>query len=503
MRRTLSATLAAAATLAITPGIATAARDSYDSKAIRKAVTVENILKHEQALQAIADANGGTRASGTPGFEASADYVAGVLAKAGYTVTRQTFEFPFFQETATPTLERTSPSARTYAHDTEFVTMDYSGTGNVTAKLTPVDVQIPPGAEAGSSTSGCEAADFAGFPAGNIALIQRGTCTFGDKAKNAEAAGAAGAIIFNEGQEGRTDVVHGTLGGPVGIPVASISFADGKELVDLGDVTMHMATQTISETRTTQNVLGDSKKGDPAKTIVVGSHLDSVIAGPGINDNGSGTSTDLAVAQALGKSGQPRNHVRFAFWGAEEGGLLGSTHYVSTLPADQLSQIKANLNFDMLGSPNFVRFVYDGDGSDGGNPGPNGSAFIEKVFNDYFASQGLAVNSTPFDGRSDYGPFIDAGIPAGGLFSGAEGLKTPDQASVFGGVAGDPFDACYHQACDTIDNLNTTSLDQLSDAVADAVLQLSRTKSTIADGSTVKGKKPKKAKTHKGPHALR
>jgi len=502
MRRTLTAMVAAGALLAVSPGIATA-KEYFDSKALRKAVTVDRIMGHEQALQDIADANGGTRASGTPGFAASADYVAGVLQKAGYTVTRQTFEFPFFQELSTPTLQRTSPSPRTYAHDTEFVTMDYSGSGDVTAKLTPVDLVLPPTAEP-SSTSGCESSDFSGFPAGNIALIQRGTCTFGTKAQNAKAAGASGVIIFNEGQEGRTDVVHGTLGDPVSIPVVSVSFADGNELAGLSDVTMHIVTDTLSETRTTQNVFGDSKKGDPNKTIVVGSHLDSVIAGPGINDNGSGTATDLAVAQALGKDGAPRNRVRFAFWGAEEGGLLGSTHYVTTLPADQLSQIKANLNFDMLGSPNFVRFVYDGDGSAGGNdPGPNGSALIERIFNDYFASQGLAVNSTPFDGRSDYGPFIDAGVPAGGLFSGAEGVKTADQASVFGGIAGDPFDSCYHQACDTIDNLNATSLDQLSDAVAHAVLQLSRTKSTIADDSTIKGKKPKKAKTMKGPKAVR
>src|SRR5215213_6280460 len=123
---------------------------------------------------------------------------------------------------------------------------------------------------------------------------------------------------------------------------------------------------------------------------------------------------------------EPKNRVRFAFWGAEEFGLKGSEHYVASLSDDQLDKIALNLNFDMLGSPNFVRFVYDGDGSatsdDTTDVGPAGSAQIERTFKRYFEAKGLKTDPTPFDGRSDYGPFIDAGIPAGGLFSGAEGV---------------------------------------------------------------------------------
>src|SRR5690606_14061144 len=151
---------------------------------------------------------------------------------------------------------------------------------------------------------------------------------------------------------------------------------------------------------------------------------------------------------------QPTNRVRFAFWGAEESGLVGSSYYVASLSSSELRDIALNLNFDMVGSPNYVRFVYDGDGSDTPVAGPNGSGRIEDVFLDYFAAQGLATEPTAQDGRSDYFAFTAAGIPAGGLFTGAEGVKTPEQAAVYGGDAGVAYDACYHQACDTLANVN-------------------------------------------------
>ena len=143
----------------------------------------------------------------------------------------------------------------------------------------------------------------------------------------------------------------------------------------------------------------------------------------------------------------------------------------------------------MLGSPNFVRFVYDGDGSATADPddaGPAGSAEIEQTFLSYFASQGLATAPTAFDGRSDYGPFIAVGIPAGGLFSGAEGIKTAAQAAIFGGVAGEAYDRCYHQACDTISNVNSVGLDQLADGAAHATAVYAYAKSGKGKGKAAK-----------------
>jgi len=463
--------------------------DHVDTKKLRNAVTVSGILQHEQAFQSIANQNGGTRASGTAGYDASADYVVRKLRQAGYKVKSQEFTFPFFQELAPAELSEVSPTPKPI----ETSIMTYSGSGDITGPLVPTnDIVIPPTPEP-SSTSGCEASDFPAPPAANsIALIQRGTCNFEDKVANATEAGYAAAVIFNEGQPGRQELLQGTLGTPQTIPAVGISFADGEALYNriTGGATViaRVITSTESENRQTVNVIADSPEGKiEGQTIVVGAHLDSVTEGPGINDNGSGSATILEIAEqlaALKYTNKLQRQVRFAFWGAEEFNLLGSQHYVDSLSETQLTKIYANLNFDMVGSPNYVRFVYDGDGSDTPTAGPLGSAAIEDVFNKYFANQGLASEPTAFDGRSDYGPFIAVGIPAGGLFSGAEGIKTPQQAAVYGGTAGAAYDPCYHQACDTITNLSSNALFELGDAAAHATLTLALSKSGLfPDGS--------------------
>jgi Zn-dependent M28 family amino/carboxypeptidase len=293
-------------------------------------------------------------------------------------------------------------------------------------------------------------------------------------------------IIFNEGQEGRTELLTGTLNRPFDIPVLGLSFADGEALYQAtqeGEVIVRVFadTETILDAKTS-NVVATSRTGDPEHVLVVGAHLDSVVEGPGINDNGSGTSTILEIAEEMAELNAPlRQKVRFAFWGAEEAGLLGSQHYVDTLSDEALSRIFANLNFDMVGSPNYVRFVYDGNGSDTDIAGPAGSGQIERLFTRYFTSQDLATDPTAFDGRSDYGPFIDVGIPAGGLFTGAEGIKTEEQAAVYGGEAGVAYDPCYHQACDTITNVNARAISEMSDAAAHATLTLARSRTGFFD----------------------
>jgi Zn-dependent M28 family amino/carboxypeptidase len=467
--------------LAATPAEAI---DKVNSKKLRDAVTVNGILGHERVLQRIANANGGTRASGTAGFTASATYVKDTLRAAGYRVSEQQFTFPFFRDLAPATLTAGSTS---YATDT----FTYSGSGTVTGTLVPTtDVQVPPPATPGV-TSGCEASDFP--PAGDapaVALIQRGTCTFAIKANNAIAAGYDAVIIFNEGQAGRTALVTGDLGEVFDVPIVGLSYADGAALVDAaeaGPVTVKVTTSTETDLdATTGNILAETPGGDPGKVLVVGAHLDSVADGPGINDNGSGVSTILEVARQMSAlKVKPRQKVRFAFWGAEEGGLLGSEHYVDTLPDAELAKIFANLNFDMVGSPNYVRFAYDGDGSAyPGTSGPPGSGEIETMFHDYFTAQGLASGEKEFNGRSDYGPFIAVGIPAGGLSSGSDGVKTETEAQVYGGTAGVIYDPCYHKACDTINNVSTKALAELGDGAAHGIYTLAMTKSGLfPDGS--------------------
>jgi Zn-dependent M28 family amino/carboxypeptidase len=487
---------------AAAPALGAAALRPNDDIRLRRALTVPGILQHQRALDRIGKRNRNTRASGTRGYDQSVAYVLAQLRRAGYRPTTQAFEFPFFQETAAPTLARVSPQPETYVAGTDFATFTYSGSGDVQGFLVPIDLTLPP-TPAPSSTSGCEESDFVGRPQpGSIALLQRGTCTFEQKAANAEAAGYAAAIIFNEGQEGRTELLEGTLSTPQTIPVLGTTFALGSELASLAasgqTVTVRLSTRTISENRTTRNVLAETPGGDPNRVVVVGGHLDSVIEGPGINDNGSGVSTILETAIQIRRLNLSlRNKVRFAFWGAEELGLLGSDHYVSQLPEAERERIELNLNFDMLGSPNFVRFVYDGDGSltpdVTDDAGPAGSDAIEDVFVNYFDAQGLETEPTAFDGRSDYGPFIEVGIPAGGLFSGAEGIKTEEEEAIYGGEAGEPYDACYHEACDTIRNLSERALDQLGDGVAHAVITFANRREPLGGGATAEAASAKAA----------
>lgn len=472
-----AATFAASATaMALVPPAAAAPAPPGPDRqmsTLQRADLLDGVKEHLANFQKIADNNGDTRVATSPGYQESVEYVRERMERAGYQVSVQEFPFPFFQETATPELEQVSPDATGYEAGTDFVTMQYSAPGEAQAPVQAVDVQIPPG-EPNSSTSGCEEADFAEFTAGNIALIQRGTCDFRVKALNAQAAGASGAIIFNEGQEGRTDAVAGTLQ-DVGaeVPVVGASFAVGADLADPAGTVARVAVEAILENRTGTNVVADTRGGNKDNIIVLGGHLDSVGAGPGINDNGSGSAALLEVAEQLAQHRiRTRNAIRFAWWGAEEFGLWGSTRYVESLSDGEVEDIGMYLNFDMVGSPNFARFVYDGDNSDGENlqEAPEGSEQIEQFFQLFYRLQRLPSEGTPLNGRSDYEAFAASGIPVGGLFTGAEGIKTEEQAERYGGEAGVAFDPCYHQSCDVLSNPSDTALRQNTQAIAAAAV---------------------------------
>ncbi len=293
----------------------------------------------------------------------------------------------------------------------------------------------------------------------------------------------------------------------------------GVDLAQPAGTVARVVTDTISEIRTTINVIAETKEGRGDNVVMVGAHLDSVLPGPGINDNGSGSTAILETALQMAKV-KPNNKVRFAWWSAEELGLLGSEHYVDTLTPAEKTDIALYLNFDMMGSPNFMRGIYDGDNSDneGAGAGPEGSAQIEEVFEEHFASKGLPFNGTDFSGRSDYGPFIAVGIPAGGLFTGAEGVKTAAQAALYGGVAGASYDPCYHQACDSFTpvadggdagvyaqlrnlegNLSTVALDTNADAIAHGVITLAFDTSVV-NGERSPGKSHRGGKVATGRH---
>jgi Zn-dependent M28 family amino/carboxypeptidase len=447
------------------------ARTTVTVRQLLQCVTVERVMEHEHALQSFADEHDGTRASGTPGFNDSMDYVEDKLLAAGYEVSRQPFSFHFFEDQGGSILQKVSPGPVSYVEGTDFIATPQSEFGEAAGVVRPVDVLLGPG---NTSTSGCEATDFAGFPVGAIALIQRGTCTFEIKGNNAAAAGASGVLFFNQGNNpddpSRMGIPAVTLGDGYsgGIPALSTTYALGVEFSNTPGLIMRLKANVTRELRQTSNLLAESRGGDPDNVVMAGAHLDSVENGPGINDNGSGSSALLEVAEQMAKA-RLENKVRFAWWGAEEAGLVGSTRYVNALTEDQLGDLEMYLNFDMVASPNYGLFIYDGDGSGFGLVGPPGSDDIEALFEKYYAERKIPSEPTAFTGRSDYQAFINHGVPAGGLFTGAEVPKTAAQVAKWGGQAGVAYDSCYHSACDTIDNLNQRALDINADAIAYAV----------------------------------
>lgn len=423
--------------------------------------TMAGLMQHLRKFEAIG-AKHGDRASGTAGYRASRDYVVRRLERAGYRPTVQAFEVREFEQVGAATLARTAPTAHDYAEGDDFLVMQFSGSGDVTAAVQPVDLSLD---DVGASTSGCETADFAGFPAGSVALIQRGTCTFDDKVANAQAAGAAAVIVMNQGTEGRTGVVDGYVAddAPVEVPVLGTSFEIGMELAADG-TEVHLAAQTRMATHRTWNVLAETR-GRASNVVMAGAHLDSVPGTHGINDNASGSAALLEIAERMAeRTKSPRNRVRFAWWGAEEVGILGSQHYVDHLAEHRpkaLRRIALYLNFDMIASPNYALFVYDGDGTAEGSDEvtmPEGSAAIERLFHRFFKRRGTGSTEIAVGDRSDHRGFLAHDIPIGGLFTGAEEIKTEADAARFGGTAGTAYDACYHEACDDIDNINRQAL---------------------------------------------
>ncbi len=465
--------------------------NTYDK--VLECMRVEGVREHQAALQAIADANGGNRFSGFPGFDASVDYVVSRLEAAGYDPEVQTFDYTAFRVLGASVLQQVAPTPTTYTEGVDFGAIDQTDPGNVTAAVTNVDLQLGVG---NTSTSGCEAADFAGFPAGNIALLQRGTCTFELKAENAAAAGAVGIVIFNQGNTTANDrnnipAVTLTANNTSGIPVIGTTYALGVTLANTPGLRMRVFANTERMVLPTHNVLAERTGANDDNVVMAGAHLDSRREGPGINDNGSGSAAILETAEQIAKL-KPTNTVRFAWWGAEESGLVGSTNYVNGLSQAEKDRIALYLNFDMIGSPNYIQMVYDSDESGFEAPVavPPGSIAIEDLFESFYTLRSEPYDDAEFSGRSDYQAFINNGIPAGGLFTGAEVEKTAAQAAIWGGTVGAQYDPCYHLACDTFANNSMHALEINSDAVAFAVLTYAYSTETVngVRGSKVPGK---------------
>jgi Iap family predicted aminopeptidase len=393
-----------------------AALATGDGRVEAAEIRAPGLRDHLQELQEIAQENGGNRAAGTPGSEASAEYVADRLRAAGWRVELEPVAFPYFDERSAPRLDDLEEGD-------EFRTLSYSGSGRVEGRVRRLGL-------------GCDRSDFRALEDGEIAVVARGECFFRDKARNAEAAGAAALLIVDGDSD---EPPSATLGAPgIEIPVLTVGATAGRELGPRGEVEV----DAVSERRRTVNVIAETVTGRGDRVVMAGGHLDSVPAGPGINDNGSGVAALLEVADAMGGRA-PGARVRLAFWGAEELGLIGSRRYVGELEREEREEIAAYMNLDMVGSPNPAQGVYsDAD--------PDIESLLRRLV-------GQGVEEENAGGRSDHAPFQRAGIPVGGLFTGA----------------GAPHDPCYHRACDDIDNVDMPILVKMARAAGEAMERLS------------------------------
>lgn len=308
------------------------------------------LFQHLVDLQRISDENPGSdghgnRDTGQPGYKASVDYVAALMRKAGYRVTVQQYNYKHFSVTGAPVF-RTLDHA--YSAGQDWFVARLSGSGTLTAHVQPVGEIDANTTE--KSGAGCSAGDFAGFAAGNIALIQRGGCALDTKVANAQAARAAGAIIFNVGDASELDTFDrvNTKGGSqpaeafaarltteARIPVLAVaSYALGSELYreySAGHAPIaHLDVETHTDASAIDyNLIADSPFGNSNRVVVVDAHLDAIY-GAGILDNGSGSSTILEVALKMAKT-PTRNQLRYIWFGGEEINLLGSAYYTKNL----------------------------------------------------------------------------------------------------------------------------------------------------------------------------
>jgi Zn-dependent M28 family amino/carboxypeptidase len=395
------------------PATAPPNRDRYVSE-LPRSVSTARLRQHLAALQRVADANGGTRVAGGPGYAASVRYVRDQLAAAGYRPTVSTFPFTSYRERREVARQLT-PVERTIRVEA----IDYSPstpTGGLRGRVAPAD-------------NGCEPGDFPGTR-GRIAIASRGVCFIYQKAQHAAAAGATALLVFNP-EPGPIDA---TLGDPnaSSIPVAAIEAPIARSLLGADDATVSLEIATEKRRTTSQNVIAGTRAR--GRVLLVGAHLDSVLAGAGINDNGTGVATVLEIARIV-RAHAPGLAVRFAFWSGEEFGLIGSRAYAGGVDP---AQLVGYLNFDMLGTRGGSAGVYQGP-------------FAQRLLR-YFERRRQRAEIVDLTGRSDHFPFEQIGVRTGGLFAGVNG--------------------CYHARCDRLGAVDLTLLKRLASAAAFGVASI-------------------------------
>ncbi|OBK22566.1 peptidase M28 [Mycobacterium asiaticum] len=452
--------LLAACSTARPPAQPAAAPDPARSLAAK--VTADGMFVHLRALQDIANANQGNRASGTPGYDASVEYVAKALRDKGFDVSTPQFERMRNTSEGKPTL---TIAGRSFSVDQASLLVRTPSGG-----LTGPVVRAAPAA-------GCAAGDYpAALPKGAIAVVDDSRCSVVDKQNSAMARGAAAVIVISQpsGHGAPPTLFNPGYYNQLTVPVAVVG-ANAATALSRTTAPVRLVLDAENVKVISRNVLAQTKTGAPNEVVMVGTHLDSPPNSPGINNAGSGVAAVLETALALGPLPPVANAVRFAFWGAEENGVNGSMDYVFGLDNAALNDIALYLNFDMLGSPNPGFFTDDGDQSGPAGPGvasadvPEGSAGIERTLAGYLNLAGKRPADMPLNTRTDYHPFLVAGIPVGGMNTGASQTKTTVQSRLWGGQAGAAFDPNYQSPRDTVEAINRDALAVMGSGVAFAV----------------------------------
>lgn len=442
------------------PAAPAAAPDPGRSLAAK--VTADGMFVHLRALQQIANANKGNRAAGTPGYDASVDYVAKMLRDKGFVVSTPQFERLRNASEGKPTL---TVAGRSYGVDQASLLVR-TPSGGLTGQLARP-----------TQAAGCAAGDYpAALPKDAIVVVDDSRCSVVDKQNNAVAKGAAAVIVTSQpsAQGAPPTLFNPGYYNQLTVPVAVVG-ANGMSALTRATGTVRLVLDAENVKVVSRNVLAQTKTGAADEVVMVGTHLDSPADSPGVNNAGSGVAAVLETALQLGPLPPMANAVRFAFWGAEENGLNGSMDYVFGLDNDQLNNIALYLNFDMLGSPNAGFFTDDGDQSGPPGPGipssdvPEGSAGIERTLAGYLNLAGRRPADMPLNTRTDYHPFLVAGVPVGGMNTGASQTKTNVQARLWGGQAGAAFDPGYQSVRDTVDAINRDALAVMGSGVAFAV----------------------------------
>lgn len=440
------------------PLLATNGKKLVDSEELQSAITADKLHARAEDLFKLAELswheyNRPTRVIGSAGHEATLDYIWATIAQLGdyYNLTEQ--QFPAYSGSVA---------------ESRLVLGDEVIANASAMSLTPPTKDKEPvhGDLVLVANNGCSASDYPAAVKNNIALIKRGTCSFGDKSVQAGLAGAAAAVIYNS----ENGTLHGTMGTPNPNHVATFGISLEEATPTLDKLNSGKKVDAIAyidavvSTIHTLNIVAQTTAGDPENCVMLGAHSDSVPEGPGINDDGSGTLSLLEVATAL-TNFTVNNCVRFAWWAAEEEGLIGSDFYAGSLPKEENQKVRLFMDYDMMGSPNFAYQIYNATNLDS----PVGSEELRDLYVDWYEKHDLNYTFIPFDGRSDYDGFIRAGIPAGGIATGAEGIKSKEEAKVFGGKAGDWYDPCYHQLCDNVGNVNMTAWEVNTKLIAHSV----------------------------------